>query len=106
CWCALESRALGCTLSPYTTLFRSVRIVPAPSMATQLIRGEIDLVAGPGIGEVPLEDWELVKKTPHLRPVTQPSLGYQFVAINTRSEEHTSELQSRENLVCRLLLEK
>lgn len=60
-----------------------VRIVPAPSMATQLIRGEIDLVAGPGIGEVPLEDWELVKKTPHLRPVTQPSLGYQFVAINT-----------------------
>src|SRR5436309_14888109 len=27
-------------------------------------------------------------------------------ASNTRSEEHTSELQSRENLVCRLLLEK
>src|SRR5690606_40625091 len=26
--------------------------------------------------------------------------------LNTRSEEHTSELQSRENLVCRLLLEK
>src|SRR5207302_9187413 len=29
-----------------------------------------------------------------------------FVAFNQRSEEHTSELQSRENLVCRLLLEK
>ena len=28
------------------------------------------------------------------------------VADETRSEEHTSELQSRENLVCRLLLEK
>src|SRR5690606_40866719 len=28
------------------------------------------------------------------------------LAFNTRSEEHTSELQSRENLVCRLLLEK
>src|SRR5690606_41084312 len=27
-------------------------------------------------------------------------------AVDTRSEEHTSELQSRENLVCRLLLEK
>src|SRR5690606_41008956 len=27
-------------------------------------------------------------------------------AVTTRSEEHTSELQSRENLVCRLLLEK
>src|SRR5690606_40581600 len=29
-----------------------------------------------------------------------------FVTANGRSEEHTSELQSRENLVCRLLLEK
>src|SRR5690606_4097832 len=32
-----------------------------------------------------------------------PQLGYK---IGSRSEEHTSELQSRENLVCRLLLEK
>src|SRR5690606_42130815 len=30
----------------------------------------------------------------------------EFVANDSRSEEHTSELQSRENLVCRLLLEK
>src|SRR5207302_8836338 len=33
-----------------------------------------------------------------------PSLGWPLA--NPRSEEHTSELQSRENLVCRLLLEK
>src|SRR6266511_2468795 len=32
--------------------------------------------------------------------------GVTWVALNGRSEEHTSELQSRENLVCRLLLEK
>src|SRR5690606_41821840 len=31
---------------------------------------------------------------------------YYYIAIAYRSEEHTSELQSRENLVCRLLLEK
>src|SRR5690606_29601369 len=31
--------------------------------------------------------------------------GSRFVVRNLRSEEHTSELQSRENLVCRLLLE-
>src|SRR5690606_41891156 len=31
---------------------------------------------------------------------------YKGVAATARSEEHTSELQSRENLVCRLLLEK
>src|SRR5690606_41950373 len=31
---------------------------------------------------------------------------FSFCSCRTRSEEHTSELQSRENLVCRLLLEK
>src|SRR6266511_4456845 len=35
-----------------------------------------------------------------------PSLSWLLVHWKTRSEEHTSELQSRENLVCRLLLEK
>src|SRR5690554_7010087 len=33
-------------------------------------------------------------------------LGYSFIAYVGRSEEHTSELQSRPHLVCRLLLEK
>src|SRR5690606_39795231 len=33
-------------------------------------------------------------------------LGIQHLFLKERSEEHTSELQSRENLVCRLLLEK
>src|SRR5690606_302653 len=32
--------------------------------------------------------------------------GYELLSRSQRSEEHTSELQSRENLVCRLLLEK
>src|SRR5436309_5019257 len=39
----------------------------------------------------------------HLKPVRRPG---STPACAPRSEEHTSELQSRENLVCRLLLEK
>src|SRR5690606_41343770 len=35
-----------------------------------------------------------------------PCLPLEYLGILDRSEEHTSELQSRENLVCRLLLEK
>src|SRR5690606_31339756 len=35
-----------------------------------------------------------------------PGFRSQMTGASTRSEEHTSELQSRENLVCRLLLEK
>src|SRR5690606_7403162 len=37
---------------------------------------------------------------------TKPNVMYQMLIKNTSEEEHTSELQSRENLVCRLLLEK
>src|SRR5690349_4574757 len=39
-------------------------------------------------------------------PATQPAVVYQLVSATFRSEEHTSELQSRRDLVCRLLLEK
>src|SRR5690606_39795784 len=37
---------------------------------------------------------------------TVAELGQSHLLLTSRSEEHTSELQSRENLVCRLLLEK
>src|SRR5690625_5690373 len=43
---------------------------------------------------------------PTLRPSATHSAGIAFVTILRRSEEHTSELQSRGQLVCRLLLEK
>src|SRR5690349_22483017 len=72
------------TLFPYTTLFRSYK-------------------------------WSLLG-TPHGNPLSpgQPLLGLELQSANTelmnailaRSEEHTSELQSRRDLVCRLLLEK
>src|SRR5436309_13673477 len=65
------------TLFPYTTLFRSGHPRDRPAEARQH--------AGPHGGSVRLHG------APHEAP---------------RSEEHTSELQSRENLVCRLLLEK
>src|SRR5690606_39660959 len=47
----------------------------------------------------------LQKTTPHRCKMEQGILAASLKAVG-RSEEHTSELQSRENLVCRLLLEK
>src|SRR5256885_6140134 len=72
------------TLFPYTTLFRSTR------SSEILIRpgGEIAYISGTGAGKIAVLDlraWEMQQ---------------------SRSEEHTSELQSPCNLVCRLLLEK
>src|SRR2546422_5686184 len=65
------------TLFPYTTLFRSVR----DSFKGRVRPGDVYLLNDPNHGNNHLPDL-------------------------TRSEEHTSELQSRLHLVCRLLLEK
>src|SRR2546422_7719694 len=69
------------TLFPYTTLFRSQKVDRLVCLG--------DII---GYGANPNECIELVRAaTPH---------------VLLRSEEHTSELQSRLHLVCRLLLEK
>src|SRR2546427_7128815 len=79
------------TLFPYTTLFRSDACVKWWSddrhMMTYFVTGKADelyYVTG-----VPVEKWDLNDRW-----------------LESRSEEHTSELQSQSNLVCRLLLEK
>src|SRR3712207_8595144 len=73
------------TLFPYTTLFRSIipviNKIDLPSAQPDLVREEIERVVG-----LPGDEC--------------------ILASAKRSEEHTSELQSRQYLVCRLLLEK
>src|SRR5260370_13809151 len=50
--------------------------------------------------------YERVSKTPPRQLAQVPRIGAEEVSLRHRSEEHTSELQSHLNLVCRLLLEK
>src|SRR2546430_7159424 len=82
------------TLFPYTTLFRSmletIARQPSPSMVTERCVRH-------GVLTFDIEEWFQVE---NLRAVF-PRAGW-----DERSEEHTSELQSQSNLVCRLLLEK
>src|SRR5438067_4770179 len=68
------------TLFPYTTLFRS-------RLGTEV---------------------ELLELAPQILPQEEPEAAERVAAalLRDRSEEHTSELQSRFDLVCRLLLEK
>src|SRR5690606_41565265 len=93
--CASIRAPPGATLFPYTTLFRSpsgawstccascARIIPSPrSLWCSTPREKTSVMSG-------------IRTT---RPTVR--------RCRRRSEEHTSELQSRENLVCRLLLEK
>src|SRR5207237_10205477 len=87
-FCLLIPRPPRSTLFPYTTLFRSAAIhgfaicVRSARRLAQSMAGDrrLDLRAAPG--------------------------GAAADSSGARSEEHTSELQSHLNLVCRLLLEK
>src|SRR2546430_10691292 len=87
------------TLFPYTTLFRSTRTTSSCS-ATLVTKGREDLNVS---GAVILEGRS--RLTPSWVPrVALPPRAR--TGTGGRSEEHTSELQSQSNLVCRLLLEK
>src|SRR5690349_22520659 len=69
------------TLFPYTTLFRSVFRATTLSETRGFLKALVDA------------DGDRI-------------LGFTGFGVGARSEEHTSELQSRRDLVCRLLLEK
>src|SRR5690606_41798524 len=92
-------------LLPYTTLFRSGRRL---SPRVTRLADDYRPVAGSPSARAPSR-CQLMKSTLSEANFTEPSAmatctppGWRL----RRSEEHTSELQSRENLVCRLLLEK
>src|SRR5256885_6335373 len=82
------------TLFPYTTLFRSHEDARLGVALDVLVEDEVD--AG-----LALQDFEH-----HLGRRIAQLQGHLAVLARLRSEEHTSELQSPCNLVCRLLLEK
>src|SRR3712207_6937239 len=84
------------TLFPYTTLFRSFvhpqlssRLHPRPRAS---VRGRVPRLP--------------IRRFAGLRELDGYDVGGGLIRQRIRSEEHTSELQSRQYLVCRLLLEK
>src|SRR3712207_2209139 len=90
------------TLFPYTTLFRSHRLPVRAVLVEE--PGSAGRRAARGVrnGDRPMSDRFLTIAL--FLAVVAVTLGITFWA--SRSEEHTSELQSRQYLVCRLLLEK
>src|SRR2546430_7501440 len=87
------------TLFPYTTLFRSRSALALPELPDRQAAARKSLsvwcsTLWPALAE------------PKSCNETFPATGSVFDGSRPRSEEHTSELQSQSNLVCRLLLEK
>src|SRR3989449_6786862 len=83
------------TLFPYTTLFRSLLFQEDPllfplGLAVAFLTGLLTVAAF----------------LSYIKQHTFKPFAYYRIVLGIRSEEHTSELQSRLHLVCRLLLEK
>src|SRR3712207_6990879 len=79
------------TLFPYTTLFRS---------------REFDLPLRAAGSDFQRAVWGELVRIPYGETTSYGDLARRLGKPHARSEEHTSELQSRQYLVCRLLLEK
>src|SRR5438046_7210555 len=92
---------LTTTPFPYTTLFRSAKVIQSdPALTGRLLQIANSALSG---GARPCATVKEATMRLGLRAVRSVALGFSLVS---RSEEHTSELQSLTNLVCRLLLEK
>src|SRR3712207_7413603 len=91
------------TLFPYTTLFRSLGVRIVARACAQRARPRAVAVGQQQVGHalaLGADDQPAAVGHPDWRPRAGGKVG------DRRSEEHTSELQSRQYLVCRLLLEK
>src|SRR5690606_40995419 len=97
-FCLVTRRPPAPPLFPYTTLFRSKRLGLGFNDAVRQVAERVGV-------EIP-EPGRRSGDERH-RPLYEAvAFAADFFRRQLRSEEHTSELQSRENLVCRLLLEK
>lgn len=59
-----------------------LRVVPTGNLLAGLMNGEIDALAG-NVGSLQLSDWDMAQQQPNLVCMSAPSVGYQYMAINT-----------------------
>src|SRR5690606_41213704 len=102
----LITRPPASSLHPYTTLFRSNTHVDEAANLVAVVAAEVDDAVVFGAAA---EFSRILSGWPgheHLFHLSHHGSADAVGVLQDRSEEHTSELQSRENLVCRLLLGK
>src|SRR5690606_39849253 len=101
-----------CSATPPTELYTlslhdALPISPASPVASGPVASGSDTSPRPGATSAPTCTVSPVAPvSPVASPCSRAGVSPAAMSLRPRSEEHTSELQSRENLVCRLLLEK
>lgn len=67
-----------------------IKIVDQKSFAASVQKGEIDVTAGNGIGEVPIDDWETISALPTMVQDTYTAPSYQYMEINSTLPEFSN----------------
>src|SRR5690349_23590301 len=99
-YCVVASRPPCSALFPYTTLFRSDDALERRLRLEFLVQRQQHVVDDEeAVARVVRDESDVVGREPQVERVQHPARR------RHRSEEHTSELQSRRDIVCRLLLE-
>src|SRR5699024_12041673 len=103
CWI---SPSLAIRPFPYTTLFRSVYVIIPIAGVFIAFFAVVDLIAVATGREPAYPEIDEGEEPIHMEQLAGHDPAHPDAISPERSEEHTSELQSRFELVCRLLLEK
>ena len=75
-----------------------ISIVTPATMVAQLEKGEVDIAAAGGIGDIPLDDWERVQALPNVTAASYQDNGYQYAVINMRPDSIWGDKRLRQAL--------
>ncbi|MHC1770142.1 MAG: ABC transporter substrate-binding protein [Flexilinea sp.] len=70
-----------------------VRVVPTANLLAGLMSGEIDILAGAGLGSILLDDWETAQAQENLTTSSIPTTNYQMLVINTQKPYMTQNVR-------------
>ena len=75
-----------------------ISIVTPATMVAQLEKGEVDISAGGGIGDIPLDDWDRVKALPNVNAYSYQDNGYQYMIISGDASKPWADKRVRQAL--------
>jgi len=70
-----------------------VRIVPTANLLAGLMSGEIDTIAGGGLGAILLDDWDMAQEQDNLVTISIPTTSYQTLPINSQKPYMTEKVR-------------
>ena len=76
-----------------------IKVINPSTMVAQLEKGELDMVAAGGIGDVPIDDWDRVKALANVNAIAYDPDGYQYAVFNCKAGGRFADKKVRQAIV-------